>query len=464
MSEPVRNPEGAARTPGLSPIGPTTADAPGGGIRPAHPQSGERRQRAMGWRSKDIARTAALVMLMYVILRLLWFANQLFLTAFLGVLFGLAVSTGVDFLQRFKIPRGIAAALIVLTFIGSLVGFGAWMAPTIREQGAELRRRLPESLDRLESWVDKHQGGLLSTLLGNSANQTRPDSTRASDPQAANVPAPAVAGSSTQPGTSPTVASAAPQRDSVRVTSAAAPADSAPAAPSLRNRITQQLSGATRYLFPFLSSTIAAIGGVLIIIFLSIYIGADPELYHRGLMHLFPKRSRKRAGEVLSAMATVLRRWLVTQLIAMVAIGIVSTVVLLTLRVKAAFALGMLAGLFEFIPTVGPILSAVPAVAMGFLDSPQKALYVIIAYWGIQFLENHLLIPLLMKGGVDIPPVLTILSQALMALVFGFLGLMVAVPLLAAIMVAVKMLYVEGVVGDQVAVVKEKETTDVARA
>jgi predicted PurR-regulated permease PerM len=203
---------------------------------------------------------------------------------------------------------------------------------------------------------------------------------------------------------------------------------------------------------------------VLIIIFLSIYIGADPETYHRGLMHLFPQRSRKRAGEVLSAMATVLRRWLVTQLIAMVAIGVVSTILLLALRVKAAFALGMLAGLFEFIPTVGPLLSAVPAIAMGFLDSPQKALYVIIAYWGIQFLENHLLIPLLMKGGVDIPPVLTILAQALMALVFGFLGLMVAVPLLAAIMVAVKMLYVEGVVGDRVAVVKEQEAQDVARA
>jgi predicted PurR-regulated permease PerM len=220
----------------------------------------------------------------------------------------------------------------------------------------------------------------------------------------------------------------------------------------------------TRYLFPFLSSTLAAFGGVLIIIFLSIYIGADPETYHRGLMHLFPQRSRKRAGEVLSAMATVLRRWLVTQLIAMVAIGVVSTTLLLALRVKAAFALGMLAGLFEFIPTVGPLLSAVPAIAMGFLDSPQKALYVIIAYWGIQFLENHLLIPLLMKGGVDIPPVLTILAQALMALVFGFLGLMVAVPLLAAIMVAVKMLYVEGVVGDRVAVVTEEEARDVARA
>ena len=69
----------------------------------------------------------------------------------------------------------------------------------------------------------------------------------------------------------------------------------------------------------------------------------------------------------------MLRKWLVTQLIAMVVIGTVTTVVLLILKVKAAFALGVLAGLFEFIPTVGPLLSAIPGVAMGFLDSPEKA-------------------------------------------------------------------------------------------
>ncbi|HEX8848621.1 MAG TPA: AI-2E family transporter, partial [Gemmatimonadaceae bacterium] len=213
-------------------------------------------------------------------------------------------------------------------------------------------------------------------------------------------------------------------------------------------------------LFPFLSSTVAAIGGLLLIVFLSIYIAADPGLYHDGLMHLFPRRARARAGEVLSAMATVLRKWLVTQLIAMAAIGAVTTVALLILGVKAAFALGLLAGLFEFIPTVGPILSAVPAVAMGFVDSPEKALMIAIAYIVIQFLENHILIPLLMRGGVDLPPALTVVTQAVMALVFGFLGLMVAVPLLAAVMVPVKMLYVEGVVGDPMEPLDEGEDDD----
>src|SRR5688500_14607608 len=141
----------------------------------------------------------------------------------------------------------------------------------------------------------------------------------------------------------------------------------------------------------------------------------------------------------------------------MAAIGVVTTVALLILKVKAAVALGILAGLFEFIPTVGPLISAIPAIAMAFLDSPEKALIVAIVYMGIQFLENHILIPLLMKGGVDLPPALTVVAQALMALVFGFIGLMVAVPMLAAVMVPIKMLYVEDVVGDQIEVLDDDD-------
>ena len=156
-------------------------------------------------------------------------------------------------------------------------------------------------------------------------------------------------------------------------------------------------------------------------------------------------------------MALVLRKWLVTQLIAMASIGTVTTVVLLILKVPAALALGVLAGLLEFVPTVGPILSAIPAIAMGFVVSPEKALYVALAYMGIQFLENNFLIPLLMRGGVNLPPALTIMAQAVMTLVFGFLGLMVAVPMLAAVMVPIKMLYVEDVVGDSVAILEEDE-------
>ena len=421
----------------------------------------ERRRRMPGWQSRDILRAGALLLGLWIFLKLVWFAHPLILTVFLGVLFGLAVEGGVDRLERFRIPRGIAAALIVVAFFALLVGMGAWMAPTMREQARELRTRLPQAIDKVEEWFNARRQGMFGLILGGtevaSTNQgQRPVGAAPAETARARTDTVGIvldSNTAARP-------AQAPAPSGARGDSGVASRAQQPSGP-LSDRLGRQVSGVARYLFPFLSSTFAVFAGLLLIVFLAIYIGSDPDLYHAGLMHLFPHHARKRAGEVLSAMATVLRRWLVTQLIAMVTIGTITTVALLILDVKAAFALGALAGLLEFIPTIGPLLSAIPAVAMAFLDSPDKALAVALVYGAIQFLENHLLIPLLMKGGIDLPPALTVVSQALMAIVFGFLGLMVAVPLVAAIIVPVKMLYVEGVVGDDVAVLpEEKEEKD----
>lgn len=410
------------------------------------PANANRRASAAGWRSRDVMRAAALVIAMYIAIKLIWFANVLLLTVFMGILFGLAVSSGVDRLERFRIRRGIGAALVVLTFFGILGGFFALMAPTLREQSGELRRQLPEAVEKAEGWFAKRQSGMLGMFIGGGRRGAATGQQKAAD-TAGNPQASDTAGArDTTPAASEQPAGKT-AGDSTRAATRRADTDKPV---SIREKIESMMSGASSFLFRFVSSTIAVAAGMLLIIFLSIYIAADPELYRRGLLHLVPQRSRKRAGEVLAAIAKVLRKWLVTQLIAMAVIGGVTTVGLLVLKVKAAFALGFIAGLFEFIPTVGPILSAIPAVAMGFLDSPQKAAIVALLYVGIQFLENHILIPLLMKDGMDLPPAITIIAQALMAMVFGFIGLLVAVPLTAAAMVAVRMLYVQDVIGDPV--------------
>jgi predicted PurR-regulated permease PerM len=412
----------------------------------------DRRRRQVGWSTGDVLRAAAAVIGMYLVTRLIWVAQSLFLTAFLGVLFGLAVSAGVDWVRtKVRLPRAVIAALIVLGSAGAIVGFFVISGPVLATQSRELRTKLPEAIDKIDSWVQKRQGGFLSTLIaGRSSSSTAP---------APDTAAP----KETQPAAGQPKAPAARQAavDSSAAAGAAGTATGQPAPPqTLRERIIGQLAGLTRYLFGFLSSTVSVVAGLVLILVLSIYIGADPDTYHDGLMKLFPRPWRKRAGEVLTAMSLALRKWLVTQLIAMVVIGVVSTVVLLLLGVNAAVPLGVIAGLLEFVPTVGPILSALPAIAMGFVDSPQKALAVTVAYIAIQQMENYLLIPFLMREGVDLPPALTIIAQALMALIFGFLGLLCAVPVLAATMVAVKMLYVQDVVGEPVEVFEDMDDDD----
>ena len=379
-------------------------------------KGGSGRGRTLGWRNRDVIRTTTLVIAVLLAVKLFWVAHVLFFAVFLGMLFAIAVSSGVDHLQRFRIPRAVGAATIVLSFVGLLVGLGAWMAPTLRSQGTELRQKLPEAVDRVQDWVKKRQSGVLGLLI--------------TEGDGATAAAPA--------GAKPAILPAVPGR-------AMSPADStAPAkAPAIHDQLRDRMSGMSRYLFPFITSTVEIVGGFILILFLSIYFAAEPELYRRGLLSLLPSRKRPRGVVMMDRIAIVLRKWLVTQLIAMVVMCVVSTIVLLALHVKAAFALGVLVGLFEFIPTIGPILSALPAIAMGFLDSPEKAGYVAIAYWGMQFIENHLLIPLLMKSGLRLPPALTVITQALMAIVFGFIGLMVAVPLLATVVVMVEMLYLE---------------------
>ncbi len=390
-------------------------------------------------------RAAAAVIGMYLAIQLIWLAQTVFLTAFLGVLFGLAVSAGVDWVQpKIRLPRGVIAAIIVLGSAGAVVTFFVVSGPVLATQSRELQTKLPEAIDKIDAWVQKRQGGFLGSLISGKAGSS---STAPSPPALPPTPP-----TTRQPGTVPRATAS----DTTALGAGVAGGAQTTAPPqTLRQRILTQLAGLSRYLFGFLSSTISVVAGLVLILVLSIYIGADPDTYHDGLMVLFPRPWRKRAGEVLSAISVALRKWLVTQLIAMVVIGVVSTIVLLILGVNAAVPLGVIAGLLEFVPTVGPIMSALPAVAMGFVDSPEKALAVIIAYIAIQQMENYLLIPFLMREGVDLPPALTIIAQALMALIFGFLGLLCAVPLLAATMVAVKMLYVQDVVGEPVEVFEE---------
>jgi len=362
-----------------------------------------------GWRSRDILKAAAIVAGVYLALQLLWVGRSVFLLGFLGGLLGLTMAAGVDRLQRLRIPRGLGAVLIVLAVVGTLTAIGFLIAPEIGRQMRVLRQEVPQAVEEVRQWVDRRVGGVADVLQpGGPQEQERSGGEDRGDPQART--------------------------------------------PSLGDGIAQQLGGAGSAFFSIFSSTLSALAGIIVLVFVSIFVATDPGLYHRGLMHLFPHRARRKAGEVLTATATTLRRWLVMQMLAMLAIGILTTVALLVLEVRAAVALGFIAGFLEFIPYVGPILSAVPAIAMALLDGPEKALYVVIAYTVIQQLEGVVLQPLLMKEGLELPPVLTILGQGLFAIVFGFLGLMLAVPLLATAMVPVKMLYVRDVVGDQVTI------------
>ena len=198
-----------------------------------------------------------------------------------------------------------------------------------------------------------------------------------------------------------------------------------------------------------LSSTAAAIMNFLIVIAVGIYFAIEPGLYRRGFIKLLPLGDRRRAHEVLDATGNTLWWWIIGVLISMATIGVLTTIGLWALGIPLAPTLGLLTGILAFIPNFGPILSAIPPMLLGLMISPMDAVYVGLLYIGVQAIESNIVTPQVQKRTVSMPPVLGMIGQLLFGIFFGFLGLLLATPLVAAIIVMVKMLYVEDVLGDK---------------
>lgn len=197
------------------------------------------------------------------------------------------------------------------------------------------------------------------------------------------------------------------------------------------------------------ATTVSALGSLVVVIFLAIFLAWQPRAYAEGLVRLVPLRRRKRAREVLAGMGRMLKRWLVGQLILMAVVMTLTGIALSLLGVPFALPLALFAGLLEFVPYIGPIVAAVPAVLVAFAEGPQLALAAAGAYVVIQSIESYALTPLIQHRAVYLPPAVILFAQVILGVTAGPLGVIVATPLAAAMLVAVRMLYVEDVLGDK---------------
>jgi predicted PurR-regulated permease PerM len=198
-----------------------------------------------------------------------------------------------------------------------------------------------------------------------------------------------------------------------------------------------------------IGSTFGAIANVLIVVFFAVFMAAQPRPYVEGFLFLVPRARRKRAREVLHEIGDVLRRWLVGQSVLAACVALLTICGLALIGAPFAIALGLLAGLMEFVPYIGPFVAAVPAVLVGFADSPELALKVALLFLAIQMIESYALAPIIQHKAVHLPPAVILFAQVLMGAIIGALGVAVATPLAAAVMVAVSMLYVEDALGDK---------------
>lgn len=193
---------------------------------------------------------------------------------------------------------------------------------------------------------------------------------------------------------------------------------------------------------------LGALGEVLLVVVVSIYLAADPGLYKRGTVQLFPPAQHERMLGALNATALALRLWFLGQLVSMAAVGLISGLAFWLIGLPSPLALGLIAGITNFIPFLGPLIGSVPALIFAASLSTETLLWTIAAILVIQQLEGNVILPLAQRHAVSLPPALALMAMLVFGLLFGLLGLFLAVPLTVALMTLVRKLWIRETLGE----------------
>ncbi|HSJ06577.1 MAG TPA: AI-2E family transporter, partial [Longimicrobiales bacterium] len=334
-----------------------------------------------------VAKATLIVIGLWALANLLWLARDVLFITFFALLIASFLSIFVEPLHDRGISRAVSAPLVTILITAVMVGFFMLAWPTLREQFSVIQQQLPPAVDGVQDWFEE-QISSVSGTLGESG---------------------------------------------------------AAVEEQLRTRVTSEMGGLIGGAMPLLNTALGAVTGFFLVLFAGLFIAISPRTYMRGLIVLLPRSSRRRAGEVLPKAGVAMVQWMKGTALAMLFVGVIATAGLWIIGVPAALALGIIAGLLEFIPYMGPALSFIPAIVVAFAISPKMALWVVLLYAVVQSLESSVITPLLMKQMVKLPPALTLLFQTMMAALFGFLGLLLAVPILATAKTLVEELWVEDV-------------------
>lgn len=176
------------------------------------------------------------------------------------------------------------------------------------------------------------------------------------------------------------------------------------------------------------ASVINIVVGVVAVLVIAFYMTIHENSIRKFLQIIAPVRYQPYLIQKMHTIQRKLGSWLWGQIVLMVIIGVLAFIGLKILGVQYALLLAIIAGIGEFIPIIGPIISAIPAVFFAFADSPVKALLVIILFIVIQQLENHIIVPKVMHKAVGLNPLIIIFAMLVGAQVAGLVGVIIAIP------------------------------------
>lgn len=314
-------------------------------------------------------------------------AQSILFLLFLGFLLATVLRHPLDFLGR-VLSRPVAAFLIFVAAVGWTALLVTFSAPIIAEQVRALVDKAPRGLILVEAWWRRVVGELPG------------------EPMAADYVTKLV-----------------------------------------RERVESELGVFLGRAVPFAFSTLTAVSSALVLLILAIFLAYDPEAYVEGVVRLVPREHEVTVVSLCQRIGSTLRQWMLGTLLLMLVVGTLTGLGLYLVGIDSWFVLAVLMFLGEFVAYVGPIVAAIPGLAVALTVSPMTAVYALAVYVGVQQLENNLLSPLVMKRVVRLEPALLIAWQLLVGSTLGLAALVIATPLLACVKVCVDALYVERVLG-----------------
>jgi len=203
-------------------------------------------------------------------------------------------------------------------------------------------------------------------------------------------------------------------------------------------KLSSQLSSAASNIFGTAINIFGGIFNAIMILIISVYLVVQDKSLKIILASLIPEKHQSYIADLAQRIQEKLGAWLRGQLVIMIIIGILCFIGLVILKVKFALTLALLAALFEIVPFVGPVISGAVAVLIALTQSPFLALFVLILYVVVQQLEGHIIAPQVMKRVAGLNPLIVIIALIVGGKIAGLLGVVVAVPLAAALSVLLK--------------------------
>ena len=317
-----------------------------------------------------------LVVATTALILVIWLLHEVLVVVFAAALLAVILHGIADLLQRLtKLPYWAALVIVVLTLISLIIGLGFVAGPGLSDEVVKLRQALTEQTRGLHDRLAQTQWGKL--ILEQVPAQAGGDRTGS--------------------------------------------------VPGVPTGLAGSVAGA-------LGSAFGLFGALAVVLIAGIYLAAAPSSYANGILRLVAVRYRSRARDLLVVAGTTLWAWSAGQALDMLVVGIVSFLGLWFIGVPLALVLGVLAGLMNFVPYIGAIIGAIPAVIIAFSVGSSQGLEVLALYAVLQAFEGYVMAPMIQNRAVHLPPGLTILSQTFFGVALGIPGLIFATPITAALL------------------------------